>query len=88
MHKDVLKYDGRGDEPPYSGCDGCACRDEEIDQLREQATKDARRYRRLRVLGCAVMNTPQLNSGTVSRFTNLDSIVDADIDDLPSRGEA
>lgn len=49
--------------------------------------EDARRYRRLRVLGCAVMDTPQLTQGTVSRFTNLDEIVDADMQAHPERGE-
>lgn len=48
---------------------------------------DARRYRRLQVLGCAVMNTPQLEKGLVSRWTNLDAIIDADLKAHPSRGE-
>lgn len=50
--------------------------------------RDASRYRRLQVLGCAVMNTPQLAVGTVSRFSNLDKIIDEDIRLNPSRGEA
>lgn len=50
--------------------------------------RDARRYRRLRVLGCAVASTPQLDHGTVSRFTNLDAIVDADLVKVEDRGEA
>jgi hypothetical protein len=50
--------------------------------------EDARRYRRLRVLGCAVMDTPQLAQGMVSRFTNLDEIVDGDLRAHPNRGEA
>jgi hypothetical protein len=49
---------------------------------------DARRYRRLRVLGCAVMDTPQLDAGTVVRFTGLDEIMDQDLERYPSRGEA
>lgn len=48
---------------------------------------DAARYRRLQILGCAVMGTPQLDRGAVSRFTNLDEIVDADLKAHPSRGE-
>lgn len=47
---------------------------------------DAARYRRLRVLGCAV--TPdQLKNGFVTRFTNLDTAVDDDIARISSRGE-
>jgi len=49
---------------------------------------DAKRYQRLRVLGCAVGGTPQLDAGLVSRFTNLDAIVDEDIAAHPDRGEA
>lgn len=49
---------------------------------------DARRYRRLRVLGAAPCDTKQLDQGTVLRFTNLDDFVDADIRLHPSRGEA
>ncbi len=48
---------------------------------------DARRYQRLRILGCAVMDTPQLKEGTVVRFTGLDAILDADLKAVPSRGE-
>jgi len=50
--------------------------------------RDARRYRRLQILGCAVMGTPQLTNGTVVRFTGLDEIVDRDLQWMPSRGEA
>lgn len=50
--------------------------------------RDARRYRRLRVLGCAVMDTPNLPKGLVDRFTNLDAIVDEDLEAHPTRGEA
>ena len=50
--------------------------------------RDARRYRRLQILGCAVMDTPELDAGNVSRFTNLDKIVDDDLKARPSRGEA
>jgi hypothetical protein len=34
------------------------------------------------------MNTPQLHTATVLRFTNLDEFVDEDIRHNPSRGEA
>jgi hypothetical protein len=54
----------------------------QIDEL------DARRYRRLQVLGCAPYGSTNLESGTVQRFSNLDAFVDADIKGHPSRGEA
>lgn len=53
-----------------------------------EVERDARRYRRLQVLGCAVMDTKQLQTGTVVRFTGLDAIVDRDLAIYPSRGEA
>lgn len=56
--------------------------------LSEDIIRDAKRYRRLQILGCAVMDTPQLDSGTVVRFTGLDEIVDADLKSVPTRGEA
>lgn len=49
---------------------------------------DAKRYRRLQVLGCAPSTSKQLENGTVLCFTNLDEFVDADIKAVPSRGEA
>jgi hypothetical protein len=49
--------------------------------------RDARRYRRLQILGCVVMDTRR-DAGLVSRFTNLDAIVDADLKAQPNRGEA
>ena len=49
--------------------------------------RDARRYRRLQVIGCAVMNTAR-DAGLVSRFSNLDAVVDADLRAQPNRGEA
>lgn len=52
------------------------------------ANRDARRYRRLRVLGCAPMGSPNLGDGTVLCFTNLDKFVDDDRAAHPSRGEA
>lgn len=63
----------------------------EVEALQAQLSVvegDALRYRRLRVLGCAVMDTPQLDAGTVVRFTGLDAIVDADLRFRRSRGEA
>ena len=50
--------------------------------------EDVRRYRRLRVLGCAPDTWPGLEDGLVLRFTNLDHFVDADLAATPSRGEA
>jgi len=63
----------------------------EIKQLRaevERLERDARRYWRLRVLGCAPSNSTHLRHGLVQVFTNLDAHVDADIAAHPSRGEA
>jgi len=54
----------------------------------ETAGVDARRYQRLRVLGCAPAYTDHLKRGDVMRFTNLDEFVDKDADWTPSRGEA
>lgn len=54
----------------------------------ERLRADAARYQRLRVLGAAVYGTEHLTRGLVSRFTNLDEIVDYDIALHPSRGEA
>ena len=50
--------------------------------------RDARRYRRLRVLGAAPGGSKQLDQGTVLRFTNLDAFVDHDLTHYRSRGEA
>lgn len=48
--------------------------------------EDARRYRRLRILGCHVYSLqPGVESAT--RFQNLDTLVDRDIKAFPSRGE-
>ncbi len=49
---------------------------------------DARRYRRLRVLGVAPDGSKHLQEGNVMRFSNLDEYVDRDIRFMPSRGEA
>jgi hypothetical protein len=49
---------------------------------------DARRYRRLQILGCAPAYTEHLEKGNVMRFSNLDAFVDADLKTVPSRGEA
>ena len=55
---------------------------------RDIAEADARRYRRLQILGCAPDGSRNLDAGTVLRFTNLDAFVDADLHLHPSRGEA
>jgi hypothetical protein len=52
-----------------------------------QIIKDAQRYRRLRSLGAAVHGTDQLDAGLVSRFTNLDALVDHDLATTATRGE-
>ena len=49
--------------------------------------KDAKRYRRIRILGAAVGETKQLAQGTVLRFQSLDGLLDKDISVFPSRGE-
>lgn len=51
-------------------------------------SKDAMRYRRLRVLGCAPAETKQLEQGSILRFQNLDEFIDKDLEHVPSRGEA
>lgn len=50
--------------------------------------RDAIRYRRLRILGCAPGGTKQLDQGSVLCFQNLDDFVDADLVAHPHRGEA
>lgn len=50
--------------------------------------QDARRYRRLQVIGCAPMGSGQLALQQVLRFTNLDEFIDRDLKACPSRGEA
>lgn len=54
----------------------------------EAAGVDARRYRRLQILGAAPYGSKNLDHGTVLRFQSLDAFVDADIDAYPSRGES
>ena len=56
----------------------------------EAIRTDARRYRRLQILGVATGAEwdRHLQNGTVMRFSNLDEFVDADIRRMPSRGEA
>lgn len=51
-------------------------------------SRDARRYRRLQVLGAAPFGSDELEHGNVLRFTNLDVFVDGDIAAHPSRGES
>ena len=55
---------------------------------RGEMEQDARRYRRLQILGVAVCGSKNLDQGTVSRFSNLDAVVDEDLAAYPSRGEA
>ena len=50
--------------------------------------RDAARYARLRILGCAPAGTRQLEQGSVLRAQSLDAVVDADMKTHPSRGEA
>lgn len=54
----------------------------------ERDTIDARRYRRLQILGCAPYGSRNLDNGTVLRATGLDDFVDADMAVHSSRGEA
>jgi hypothetical protein len=61
---------------------------ERLERQLEAAETDAKRYRRLRVLGCALYGTKELETALVTRFTNLDAAVDEDIRINPSRGEA
>ncbi len=49
--------------------------------------EDARRYRRLRILGTAPGGSNHLEMKTVLCFSNLDNFVDRDLSDHPSRGE-
>lgn len=51
-------------------------------------THDARRYRRLRILGAAPGGSRHLDNGTVITFTGLDEFLDEDLRRTPSRGEA
>jgi hypothetical protein len=53
----------------------------------ERDALDARRYRRLRVLGCAPTGSRHLEHGEVMCFTTLDAHIDGDIAVHPSRGE-
>lgn len=53
----------------------------------DNAERDAARYNRLRILGCAPCGTPQLDQRTVIRFQSLDDFLDADLKLHASRGE-
>lgn len=55
--------------------------------MEEDDNLDARRYRRLRVLGVAPDGSKHLEEGRVMRFTNLDEYTDRDLRFMPSRGE-
>jgi hypothetical protein len=59
-----------------------------VDGAQQSDAKDAARYRRLQILGCAPCYTEHLKKGEVMRFSNLDKYVDDDIAAHPSRGEA
>lgn len=80
----IDKYGADADKPSVHLAKALLDGAHERDGLR----RDARRYRRLRVLGCAPYGTTHLGTSTVMRFSNLDEHVDADIDVHPSRGEA
>lgn len=53
----------------------------------EAVERDARRYRRLRVLGAAPFGSDLLETGGVMCFTSLDAFIDEDLRAHPSRGE-
>lgn len=55
---------------------------------RESWEVDARRYQRLRILGCAPMGHSVLERGLVIRFQTLDEFIDRDIEMYASRGES
>jgi hypothetical protein len=55
---------------------------------REARERDATRYRRLQVLGCAPSYSKHLKTQSVLRFSNLDEFIDADLIAQPYRGEA
>lgn len=57
-------------------------------RLIEADERDAKRYRRLRILGAAPGGSKQLDQGTVLRFSNLDLFLDDDLRIHASRGEA
>lgn len=54
----------------------------------DRLSQAARRYERLRILGCAPAYSKHLERAEVVRFTNLDEFVDGDIKWTPSRGGA
>lgn len=54
----------------------------------QDVIRDARRYRRLQILGCAPGESRQLENAAVLCFTNLDAFVDDDLRVHQSRGEA
>jgi hypothetical protein len=56
------------------------------EQLRE-LLRDAARYERLRILGCAPFDTDHLHQSVVMRFSNLDAYVDADLQRHQWRGD-
>ena len=69
---------------------GCARQLYTVKELRQQVTeleKNAKRYERLRIVGCAPLGHEVLNQSLVIRFQSLDEWVDSDIKSVPSRGE-
>lgn len=60
----------------------------EYEMTQDEICLDAKRYQRLRILGCAPMESKELKKGLVLRFTNLDDFLDNDLKNYPSRGEA
>jgi hypothetical protein len=79
---------GTGTEGPRAHED---LRDRELRTVAErlaQVERDAKRYRRLQILGCAPYGSQRLAQGTVLRFTGLDAFVDDDLRRHASRGEA
>ena len=50
--------------------------------------RDAKRYRRLQIIGAAPYGSEQLEQGTVLRFSGLDEFLDYDLEVFKSRGEA
>lgn len=69
-------------EPDLSPVAPAAVRGEGLDDA-----MDAKRYRRLRILGCAPYGTKQLKNGNVLCFSNLDVFLDDDLNAVPNRGD-
>jgi len=85
-HRKYLLDKVKGAARPVSGTEPSASKVERSLNM-ENLQRDAARYWRLRVLGCAPCGSTELATQCVMRFTNLDAFVDADIRINPSRGE-